>query len=273
MTNISICGCGWLGQPLAYQLLRQGHRVLGTCRNEHKQQKLSADGIETWLFQLGEPVADAVAGADICVLNIPPNRKTIEPVSFVRSVKKLAKQFLDKGCQKILFISTTSVYGDNQVRVDEQTAPAPSTASGSAHMEIEQYLLSTGKASILRLAGLIGPNRHPVKYLAGRSLDNGHQRVNLVHIEDVLKGIIAIIEGNHWGQVFHLSATEHPTRRDFYCHAAEQAALAPPVFTADEVNSGPGKEIDANATLRQLGISLNYPDPMQMPVELERHIV
>ncbi|ALS97243.1 SDR family oxidoreductase [Lacimicrobium alkaliphilum] len=268
MISISICGCGWLGQPLAFQFLQQGYRVLGTCRHKHKQQKLSADGIETWLFQLGDPLPDAIAGADICILNIPPNRKTIEPVSFVHSIKLLTDQLLRRGCQQILFISTTSVYGNSQGKVDEQTAPTPNTASGFAHMEIEQYLLATGKASILRLAGLIGQNRHPVKFLAGRTLDKGHQRVNLVHLEDVLKTIIAIIKGNHWGQVFHLSATEHPTRQDFYCQAAGLAELAPPVFTTDKVSSGPGKEIDARATLRQLGISLNYPDPMQMPVEL-----
>lgn len=268
MTNISICGCGWLGQPLAYQLLQQGYRVLGTCRNEHKQQRLSADGIEAWLFELGNALPDAIAGADICILNIPPSRKTIDPVSFVHAIKRLTDQLLRKGCRQILFISTTSVYGNSQGKVDEQSAPEPNTASGLAHMQIEQYLLSTGKASILRLAGLIGPNRHPVKFLAGRTLDNGHQRVNLVHIEDVLQSINAIIEGDHRGQIFHLSATEHPTRQDFYCHAAKQAELSPPFFTTDEVNSGSGKEIDASATLRQLGISLKYPDPMKMPVQL-----
>jgi nucleoside-diphosphate-sugar epimerase len=268
MTNISICGCGWLGQPLAYQLLQQGYRVLGTCRNEHKQKKLSAEGIEAWLFELGNALPDAITAADICILNIPPNRRTIEPVYFVHAIKRLTDQLLSKGCRQILFISTTSVYGNNQGRVNEQRTPEPNTASGIAHMEIERHLLSTGNASILRLAGLIGPNRHPVKFLAGRTLDKGHQRVNLVHLEDVLQAINAIIEGNHRGQIFHLSATAHPTRQDFYCHAAKQAGLPLPVFTTDEDSSGPGKEIDASATLRQLGISLKYPDPMQMPVQL-----
>lgn len=268
MTNISICGCGWLGQPLAHQLQRKEYRVLGTCRSQLKQQALSAAGIDTRLFQLGEPLPEDIVGADICILNIPPNRKTIKPASFVHAVTGLTDQLLNNGCQHILFVSTTSVYGNIQGKVDEQTRPAPNTDSGDAHIEIEQYLMSTGKASILRLAGLIGPNRHPVKVLAGRTLDKGHQRVNLVHLEDVLQSIIAIIRGRHWGQVFHLSATEHPSRQDFYRHAAEQAGLSPPIFTVDEVRCGSGKEIDASATLKQLGINLNYPDPMKMPVEI-----
>lgn len=242
--------------------------MLGTCRSQHKQQQLAEKGVQAYVFQLGGPLPDAIARADICILNIPPNRKTVEPESFARSIKELTTQLLSKGCRKILFISTTSVYGNNQGKVDEQSVPAPETPSGRAHVEIERHLLATGKASILRLAGLIGPGRHPVKFLAGRTLDKGHQKVNLVHLEDVLKVIIAIIEGGHWGQVFHLSATEHPARQDFYCHAAKQAGLAPPVFTTDEDSGGPGKEIDASETLRQLGISLNYPDPMQMPEEL-----
>ncbi|MDF2177777.1 SDR family oxidoreductase [Aliiglaciecola sp. CAU 1673] len=266
MSSISILGCGWLGLPLAKTLSGQGYLVAGSCRSEEKKQQLHSLGISAWTYQLGESLPTALAKSDYVVLNIPPGRRNFSPERFLTQMNQMIDSILAGPCRHILFVSTTSVYGDMDGIVNETTQPIPNTESGLAHLMLENRLLQTGRASILRLAGLIGPGRHPVKHLAGRQVNKGGQGVNLIHLDDVIQAIIAALHPRHIGQVFHLAATEHPSRADFYIFAAKQAGMSLPSFT-DHTGSN-SKKVDASKTIERLEITLKYPNPFHMPVEL-----
>ncbi|AWL10889.1 Protein YeeZ [Saliniradius amylolyticus] len=259
----ALIGCGWLGLPLAESWLRQGHHVIGTTRSQDKADQLATLGIQPQLFALGERLPPVVAKADAVVLNIPPGRKNLKPESFRQNIEALLAQVSSQ--TKLLFISTSSVFGQHQSEVDEASATEPDTPSGELHCQLEAHLHSHfgTRASVLRLAGLIGGDRHPVKMLAGRKLDNGQRPVNLIHRDDVINAINAIVRLNHWGYTLHLAANDHPSRDTFYTWAAKQAGLALPSFTRDE---GPAKIIHSQQTQKRLGLTLAYPSPFDMPV-------
>ena len=60
---------------------------------------------------------------------------------------------------RIIFTSSTSVYGDVEGVVKETTERRPVTASGKVLKELEDWLhnLPGTQVDILRLAGLVGP--------------------------------------------------------------------------------------------------------------------
>ncbi|MDD1781792.1 SDR family oxidoreductase [Enterovibrio sp. ZSDZ35] len=268
--SISVCGCGWLGMPLAKQLVSSGFKVIGTKRSASDAEALNQYGIHGIQFDLmtfdRSPPNTAIFDADTLVLNIPPGRRTIDKASFVTGMKAVIDEAKSQGVGQVIFISTTSVYGSAKGVIDESTLCTPDTESGMAHVELEQHVIKqfADQGVVLRLSGLVGGERHPARYLAGRKdIANGNDPVNLIHRDDCINAIQAIIEQNLTGGVYHLSAQEHPTRAAFYQWAAAEMGMEPPTFLDSD---GTGKCIDAEATQSALSLMLKYPSPYDMPL-------
>ena len=52
MKQISILGCGWLGFPLAENLINKGNKIKGTTTSVDKLQLLSKAGIVPYLISI-----------------------------------------------------------------------------------------------------------------------------------------------------------------------------------------------------------------------------
>jgi nucleoside-diphosphate-sugar epimerase len=268
--HISIVGCGWLGQPLAEQVKQSGHSTGATCRSPEKRQTLEQLGYSSHVYQLGDALTSdalkAVFQSSLLILNLPPGGRHIQPDFYIEHMCQLLSEARQQGVRHVIFISTTAVYGDMQGRVVEQTPPAPKTESGRAHQIIEQHALEVfaGDACVLRLAGLVGVDRHPAKYLAARTdIRHGSQVVNLVYQQDVITAIEAIIEQDKYAHIFHLCAHEHPTRHDYYRWACAKLGLDLPEFVV-ESHEHQGKIIDAHWTCETLGLEISYASPYAM---------
>lgn len=78
--------------------------------------------------------------------------------------KRLALQLINKGCKKIIFISSMSVYGDIKVnKIDLKTRTKPIDDYGNSKFKIEEFLKKMYKQKgvnffILRLPALVGAN-------------------------------------------------------------------------------------------------------------------
>jgi len=266
--KIGICGCGWLGTSLAKQLLAAGHHVVGTKRDAADARALSETlGCDVVPFDVMKPdytSAASLLGCDIVVINIAAGRRDVDFNAYQAAMTAFIDTLFAAEVKHVLFISTTSVYGDLKGQVTEHSTPVPQTASGQAHHAIEAHLRAHygDTSTVLRLAGLIGGDRHPSKTLAGRSdLAGANEPVNLVHRADVISTIAAIVHQQQWGNTFHLCAELHPPKATYYPWAAREMGLTPPQFT---VSAGDGKWIDASETLKALGLTLRYGSPYQM---------
>ena len=268
--QIAVVGCGWLGLPLAISLQESGHDVVATCRSKDKARELSKLGFDSEKFELGDelmhnPLAKLFA-AKVLVLNIPVGRKNPETQYFTKHMQVLLKHAADSQIQNVIFISTTSVYGDNDTIVTEQSPTHAKTQSGKINLAVEALVRQhfADRCTIIRPAGLVGKERHPANYLAGKTgLVNPDNVVNLVHQYDVVSAIKTVIERDVWGEILHLSALEHPTRAQYYTWAAEKLKLNPPSFVKG-TGVAVGKKIDATRSLQVLGLSLKYPSPFDM---------
>jgi nucleoside-diphosphate-sugar epimerase len=270
--KISILGCGWLGLPLAKSLLSKSYEVKGSTTSESKLEVLKNAGISPFQIQL-EPhqiignMEDFLNETDVLVIDIPPGlRKEISSsleMTFVNKIKNLIPYIEKSGIQKVIFVSSTSVYGDSFpiVEITEDTKPNPDTESGKQLVIAETLLQSNSyfKTTVIRFGGLLGDDRHPIKFLAGRTnVENPDAPVNMIQREDCI-GIIekaldfARDDNWEWNQTFNAVAPQHPTRKAYYHKKAEILILPLPTFA--ENSESKGKIISSEKVEMILGYS------------------
>ncbi|MGS2722021.1 NAD-dependent epimerase/dehydratase family protein [Paraglaciecola aestuariivivens] len=266
---ISVIGCGWLGLPLARKLQSAGHTIVASCTTQAKAEQLNKQGIHTLVYDIAQQPNQAklapLFNSDTLILNIPFGRRQPSNLNFIRQINQLLSYAVTQKINKVLFISSSSVYGEPNGIVTEACVPQPQTESAKANLAIENLVKQTfSQHCILRLAGLVGTDRHPVNYLAGKKqLKQAHKVVNLVHQTDVIQAVLQIIHQGLWSDTLHLSANHHPSRQDYYTLAAKRLGLALPEFSSDSKNET-GKTIDASESLAKLNMSLAYPSPLDM---------
>lgn len=270
--KISILGCGWLGLPLAKSLLSKGFEIKGSTSSESKLEVLKNAGILPYQIQLEEyqiigNIEDFLNETDVLIIDIPPGLRRVilssEEMTFVNKIKTLIPFIEKSGIQKVIFVSSTSVYGDcfPIVEITEETKPNPDTESGKQLVIAETLLQSNPhfKTTVIRFGGLLGDDRHPVKFLAGRTnVENPDAPVNMIQREDCI-GIIeksldfARDDNWEWNQTFNAVAPQHPTRKSYYHKKAELFNLPLPTFA--ENSESKGKIISSKKVETILGYS------------------
>lgn len=248
MQQISILGCGWLGLPLAKALLEKGFSVNGSTTSENKLNTLENSGIKPFLIAVSSEgiqgnLNDFLNGSEILIIDIPPKLKGDTNENFVAKIKNLVLEIEKSSIKKVLFISSTSVYADteNTPVIKEENTPNPDTESGRQLFESENLLLNNPKFSttVLRFGGLIGEDRHPVKFLSGReNIENPDAPVNLIHQQDCIGIIEKIIKNDIWNETFNAAAPIHPGRKEYYTQKAESLGLEIPRFNVEKKSVG-----------------------------------
>lgn len=248
MNQISILGCGWLGLPLAKSLIAKNRSVNGSTTSENKLQILKDASINPYLVALesesiSESINDFLDKSEILIIDIPPKlRGTNSDTSqerkiFVDKIQILIPFIERSTIKKVLFVSSTSVYSEENGLVSEETIPNPETESGKQLFLAEEILRNNQnfETTILRFGGLIGEDRHPVKFLAGKeNLENPDAPVNLIHQNDCINIIEEIIDQSKWNEVFNAVAPFHPTREEYYTQKAKEHGLVLPKFSSEK---------------------------------------
>lgn len=247
-TTVSIIGCGWLGLPLAGHLLSWQYRVYGSTTSKEKLSTLRKWGIRPFLFDLDKPEKwdEKLFNSAVIIINIPPSKSK----NFIENLDKALKHCKGK---KVLFISSTSVYGPAALPVTEsaETLSPLESKLVKAELLLRKHVPD---ATILRPAGLIGPNRPPGRFLAGKTDVSGAGiPVNFVALEDLVTICAEIIGQERWGYTFNVANPQHPAKEEYYTFAAQQMKLTPPVFDQKKELEG-YKYIDGSAVVNLLKI-------------------
>jgi nucleoside-diphosphate-sugar epimerase len=273
MKQVSILGCGWLGLPLAKSLIEKNITVKGSTTSLEKLSVLENTGIQAFLLALdSDSVPDNIPaffeGSETLIIAIPPKLRGKNKDysdennnSFVKKITNLIPFLQLSSVQHLLFISSTAVYGDTNAIVDEHTEPNPVTESGKQLLTIENLLLENihFKTTILRFGGLIGNDRDPAYFLAGKeNIANPEAPINLIHQDDCIGIILKILGTNTWGDTFNAVTPFHPPRSVYYTQKAIELNLAPPTFNYD--NPSAGKTILSDKLKRVLGYTFTKTD-------------
>ncbi len=258
--KVFIMGMGWLGGPLGRSLVEKGHDVSGTYRGTKP-----IDFPTALPFEIGRtPLRDLgkkLASAEVLVFAIPPSswlRDYIENQKLRRFLAEMANEFSGKA----VLISSIGVFGSNQLEVDESTIPEPDSERGSDLKVLERFWSKSFNSDsiVVRLGGLVGGDRHPVRYLSGRSNVSGRLHpINLIDRQSVINLIEKILLSPNLDRtVYHGVSAYHPDRESFYRSSAERLALPLPEF--DQNDRSRGKKVNGLLTQNEFNLSSREED-------------
>lgn len=277
MKKIAIIGLGWLGLPLALELMRLGMEVVGSKTTPDGVNAARMSGIDCYQLLLtpdikceAEDLVQLMNATDVLVIMLPANKTAEGGIGYLKAVQLLVDTALSYAIPRIIFTSSTSVYGAQSGTLNEDAELYPNTEVGKTLVEVENWLhqLPNISVDILRLAGLVGEARHAGRFLACQTaLTGGNEPVNLIHQDDIITAIKLLILRPEGGNIYNLCAPEHPIRSSYYTAASQQLALQPPEFISESTPIV-GKIIDGSRICRELGFEYNYPDPGNMPMSL-----
>lgn len=256
---IAILGLGWLGLPLAQQLLEKGYKVRGSVTSVEKKNQLTKEGIPIFQIQLNETgvegdVKSFFNNTKIVIIAIPPKlRNVIDETnnSYFQKINFLVPLLQKNAVEKVIFISSTSVFGDNQGNIDEDSIPKPDTISGKQISAVEQLLLSQKafKTNIIRMGGLLGNDRQPAHFLSGKKLANAQFPINMIHQIDAIALIQSVIETNTSQSIFHGVYPTDVNKEVYYAQKSNELGVEPPIFEKSQLI---GKKINSWKTQQVL---------------------
>lgn len=259
--------------PLAVTLGENGYSVIGTKKDvagydSDVYGKVTFTALELMggYPRYSEP-PPSVFAVDTLIITLPGSRQAEHAQRTFSDIRYLVAKAREAGARHIIYTSTTSVYGFVTGMLTETSPVRPASPGGTVMAEIERYLLQQKDMSIdiLRLAGLIGPDRHPARSLSGRTnLPEGDHGVNLVHRDDVIEAIQLLIRSRGPCRLYNLCSPSHPARRDFYTQLCKENGLPAPEYNASD-NTVANKMIDGSLICRELGFKYAYSSPHDMP--------
>jgi nucleoside-diphosphate-sugar epimerase len=233
--------------------------VKGSTTSEGKLEVLKNAGILPFQIQLEAhqiigTIEDFLKEIDVLIIDIPPGLRreisSLEEMTFVNKIRTLIPFIEKSGIKKVIFVSSTSVYGDGFpiIEITEEKKPNPDTESGKQLAIVEALLQSNlnFKTTVIRFGGLLGDDRHPAKFLAGKTnVENPNAPVNLIQREDCIGIIESILkhfktskQQDNWGETFNAVAPQHPTRKAYYQNKAQILNLPLPTFVEDSESKG-----------------------------------
>jgi nucleoside-diphosphate-sugar epimerase len=244
---LSLIGCGWLGTELLNRLKEQDYQLIATTA--HAKADNFIDPLVSY-HQLdlskNPSIPQDILNSEVLIYLIPP--LSLDHIKIFFDQIPLGK--------KIIFISSTSVYGKHLGKADEETALSPSTLL----LETETYLRERfSKATILRLGGLYGKSRHPIYQLAGKSgLKTGEEFLHLTHQDDGVNAILSVLKNEIWNETINIVSDLRIKKKVYYTAIAQKLSLVPPQYIPDENNYNP-TQISNEKSKRLL--NLTYKDP------------
>jgi nucleoside-diphosphate-sugar epimerase len=258
--QISIIGCGWLGLPLAESLIQRNIKIKGSTTTESKVKILKEVGIDPFLIRLGEgeligDCSEFLSGSDTLIINIPPGLRSHPKKSHVEEVKPLIDAIKLSGIQYVIYISSISVYKNdsNFTKITEDCSPNATSNAAVQLRAIENLLQNSNrfKTTIIRLGGLFDQDRHPARYLSGKTnVLNPDAPINLIHKNDCIHIIEATLKADLWDITLNAVYPHHPKKREYYEMYCKKHQLVPPTFNS--IKKSEGKTIDSSKLVQLL---------------------
>jgi nucleoside-diphosphate-sugar epimerase len=263
MKSISILGCGWLGLPLGRELVKRGYNVTGSTTTDSRQAEIAAAGIKPLVLDLKNAVewtaeVQSFFHADVLVVAFPPKLRTQPPSQYLADTQVVKQLMLRGTVRRMIFVSSSSVYPDlNRVVLEEDADP-----ESVLYQAEECFRACDGLTTVvLRFAGLVGPGRHPGRFLSGKNVGSGSAPINLIHLTDCINIMVRALD-LHQSIDLSACADAHPGKKEFYTMACDKLGVEPPRFV-DEKRE-PYKIVSNEKLKHVLKYSFRFPDPMAM---------
>ncbi|MCU0446992.1 MAG: NAD(P)H-binding protein [Microscillaceae bacterium] len=271
--TVSILGCGWLGLPLGNELIAQNYAVKGSTTRPEKLETLAQAGILPYHLHFapapqGDDLADFLQ-AKVLIISLTPQVAKRGNDFHPAQIRHLCQALANSPIEQIIYLSSTSIYPEVNRQVFENEVINPQDDINLALYQAENILQNLSHCSvvILRCGGLMGYDRIPAKYFAGKKgLTTGKIPVNYVHRDDVIQIISSIIRQNTNNEVFNVVAPQHPPRAEVYAQNVADFGYAAPEFVDNEDFNF--KIVNSDKLIQRLNYTFQYPNPLAFRYKL-----
>jgi nucleoside-diphosphate-sugar epimerase len=276
--RVLIAGCGYVGLPLGARLAAEGHEVFGIRRNAGALVQLINAGIQ--------PIrADITKRDDLERLPVPFDWVVNCVASsgggpddyrwiYLQGTRNLIERLEKNPPSKFVYTSSTSVYGQQDGSIVDETSPAtPVAETARVLVETENVLLDHARqtgfpAVILRVAGIYGPGRGYWfrQFVDGeaRIEGQGERVLNMIHRDDVVGVVRAALEHGRPDEIYNAADDEPVTQLAFFKWlAAELGRPLPRSAPEDSPTRKRGitnKRVSNRKLKAQLGYQFTFPD-------------
>ncbi|PLX92618.1 MAG: NAD(P)-dependent oxidoreductase [Desulfuromonas sp.] len=279
MGPVLIIGCGDVGLRLARQLLASGRPVSALARSAERAQELREAGLQVVEGDLdaGDHPIEGLpsAGATVYYLAPPPGGGTVD------TRLRVFLGSIEPGNEpaKVIYMSTTGVYGDcGGALIDETAEAKPTTARGQRRLDAENLLRQWGNLRkvavvVLRVAGIYGPGKLPLNRLQeGQPVidDPEAPQTNRIHVDDLVQVCLAAEEKGEDGDLFNVCDDEGGTMSAYFDAVADAFSLPRPArIPMDQARQilsplmisyfSESRRLDNRRMHERLRVSLRYP--------------
>ena len=246
--TLLIVGCGDIALR-AVPLLQTHYRILGLYRNLDNADHLRLNGIIPIYGNLDLPRSlEKLAGIAQLVLHLAPppsqglyDRRTTHLLSALTRRTKKHTLILP---QRLIYISTSGVYGDCHGDLIDETYPVhPENGRAIRRIDAERQIRNWGKrnhipVSILRVPGIYAENRLPLTRLREGHpalLDTEDGYTNHIHADDLARIIYAALQHAKPNRIYHTCDDSHLKMGEYFDLVADHFGLPrPPRITRNQ---------------------------------------
>jgi len=273
--SLLVVGCGYLGRRVALMYVDRGEAVFGTTRSAEGASALGAIGVRPVVgdvldASLALPAVDRVLYCVGYDRDAGASKRSV----YVDGLRNVLER-LPAGVSRLVYIGSTSVYGDGGGDwVDEATPAVPVTEAGRICLDAELALTDWADRSgvstvVVRCSGLYGPGRIIRRALIerGEPIPGDPDRtLSLIHVDDAARAAAAALDAP-WPGPLYLASDDRPIpRREYYRVVAAFLNAPPPTYVAPAPGSPEAARdvVDRRICNRrikvELGLCLRYPD-------------
>lgn len=230
LMRILIIGCGYAGISVGKRLRELGHQVHGIRRSSAAETEMTSVGIAPIICDVTRPEQLHAIKPDFdWVVNLVSSSKGgIDDYRavYLEGTRNLIKWLASSPPKKFVYTSSTSVYGQNEGElVDESSPTIPTSENAQILLQVEKLLLEAVRSCdipsvILRVSGIYGPGRGHLfqQFVRGeaRLSVNSSRLLNMVHVDDLAGIIIAALEKGQPGAIYNATDDEPVTEYAFF---------------------------------------------------------
>jgi len=292
VNSVSIVGCGDIGYRVAELLSNPQHAIqplaksaiTGYARSSASLSRITALGIGSQALDLDALIREPLSSRpkyrqfhkQIVFYFAPPASEGTTDTRIRNWLTMLDSEYLP---QRILYISTTGIYGNQHGKhVNELTTPNPQTDRAKRRLDAEhaltEFALQYGvEFVILRVPGIYGEHRLPRKRLEQQApilQPDIAPKTNRIHEDDLAQICVTAALNSDSGEIYNVSDGDNITMSDAFIQIAKYLNLpCPPTIDWQEAEATlsegmlsylkESRLIDNTKLINTLGIVLKYP--------------
>ena len=274
VNGYGVIGCGYVGTAVAMRMKRAGHAVTATTRSSENVHELRRLMDDVQQLDITDPNLDLSFLADLegLLISVAPTRQNQSYGDvFAQGMRNLAGALRRRTSTQplhITYISSVSVYGDQQGReVTEHASVDSSSAVNGMLAAAEELMLDIDRPDtaicVLRLGGIYGPGRDMVAMIreaAGQQVPKNGNAINAWSgLVDIARGVQFVSERKLTG-IYNLVDDMQLSRRELSTLICDEEGLPPVLWSHG--SSANERSINArvsNQKLKDAGFELMSP--------------